>query len=208
MTIVEAQDQLELYLLEVEEKYLESHLGTLETPNDYMFDVKCYCILSHAAFEEFVENVCVTLLNETCDNFLSHQQYAYSTLCLLHFMGAAGEISDDTWADNQRLFDYFRQKLTEIKSDCSKYIIEKNHGVGLKYIKKLLIPLGIDIPQNPVWQNSLSQLANYRGGYAHTSKRKAITLSPEDAKKYVTDVYSMMIDIVKRVKNIRYFSIK
>lgn len=208
MTIVEAQDQLELYLLEVEEKYLDSHMGTMEPPSDYMFDVKCYCILCHAAFEEFVENVCITLLNETCDKFLAHQCYSYSTLCLLHFMGAVGEINDDTWADNQRLFDYFRNKLTAIKSECSKYIIEKNHGVGLKYMKKLLIPLGIDIPQNPVWQNSLSQLANYRGGYAHTSKRKASTLSPEDAKKYVIDVYSMMIDIEKRVKNIRYFSFK
>ena len=37
--IEDALNQLEFYLLEVEEKYLESHIGTIESPNEYMFDV-------------------------------------------------------------------------------------------------------------------------------------------------------------------------
>ena len=68
----------------------------------------------------------------------------------------------------------------------------------------MLIPLGIDIPQNPVQQNSLTQLAKFRGEYAHTSLRLAKTLSPEDAIKYVDDVHDMMIEIVTRAKKIQY----
>ena len=110
VSINDARNNLELYLLEVEEKYLKSHLNTTETPNEYLFDVKCYCILCHAAFEEFVENICIVILNELCDNYIKHQRISYSTLCLLHFNCNAGNINDDTWNDNQRLFDYFKNK--------------------------------------------------------------------------------------------------
>ena len=71
----------------------------------------------------------------------------------------------------------------------------------------MLIPLSIDIPQNPVQQNSLSQLAKYRGGYAHTSKRSANVLAPEDAMKYVYDVYDMMNEIANNARHIHFYSI-
>ena len=207
VSIKEAQDQLELYLLMIEEKYLKSHIGTMEQPSDYMFDVRSYCILCHAAFEEFVESICLKLTQEVYDNFINNQRISYSTLCLLHFEGEADVLNDDKWADNLRLFDYYRHKLDKIKSTFSKYIMEKNHGIGLKYLKKMLIPLSIDIPQDQVQQNSLLQLANYRGGYAHTSKRAAIGLSPEDAMKYVYDVYDMMKEIANNAKHIHFYSI-
>ncbi len=206
-TITDAQNQLELYLLEVEDKYLKSHLGSIESPNDYMFDVKSYCILCHAAFEEYMENICIVLLQEVWENFIFHQRYSYSTLCLLHFKGDAEDIDDENWGDNQRMFDYIKEKLKTIKNTYSIYLMSNNHGVSMKYLKKMLIPLGLDIPLNPIWQNSLTQLAKFRGGYAHTSKRVATTLSPEDANKYVYDVYDMMIDITSKARHIHYYSI-
>lgn len=207
VSLKDAQDQLELYLLEVEEKYLKPHIGTTEQPDDYMFDVKSYCILCHAAFEEFIENVCLVVLNEVVDNFENHQKLSYSTLCLLHFVSVREEINEDNWKDNQKLYDYFYKKLDKVKSEYSKFIMEKNHGVGLKYLKKMLIPIGIDIPQDPVQQNSLTQLANFRGGYAHTSLRVAKKLSPEDAIEYVYDVHKMMVEIANRARNVHYHSI-
>ncbi len=207
ITIIEAINQLELYLLEVEEKYIESHLGTIEAPNEYIFDVKSYCILCHAAFEECIENVCLRLLQEIVDNYVLHKNISYSTLCLLHFNSKAMELNDKQWKDNQRLFDHFTSELKRIKSAYSTYVKENNHGVDLKYLKKMLIPLGIDIPQNPLHQNSLSQLAKFRGGYAHTSSRAATTLSPEDAKNYVYDVYDMTIEIAAKARQIYYYGI-
>ena len=207
VNIIEAQKQLELYLLEVEEKYLHSHMGTMESPDDYMFDVRSYCLLCHAAFEEFIESVCISLLHEIYNNYINNQRISYSTMCLLNFEGEAEVLSDDKWANNQKLFDHIRKKLDKIKQTFSIYVMENNHGIGLKYLKKMLIPLGIDIPQDPVQQNSLSQLANYRGGYAHTSKRAASMLSPEDAQKYVYDVYNMMKDVATIARHIHFYSI-
>lgn len=205
--IEDALNQLEFYLLEVEEKYLESHIGTIESPNEYMFDVKSYCILCHAAFEEFVESVCLFLMNELSDNYINKQRISYSTLCLLHFEGNSEDVNENNWKDNQRLYDYFKNKLGNIKNSYSTFVMEKNHGVGLKYLKKLLVPIGIDIPQDPVQQNSLKQLADFRGGYAHTSRRVLTTLSPEDAKKYVYDVYNMMKGIANKARHVHYYSI-
>lgn len=207
VSIEDAKNQLELYLLEVEDKYLKSHLGTTETPKEYMFDVKSYCILCHAAFEEFIENLCLALLKEVYDNFKNQLRISYSTLCLLHFNSFGEEINEENWKDDQKLYDYLIDKLDKIKKEYSIYIREKNHGIGLKYLKKMLIPVGIDIPQDAVLQNSLTQLAQFRGGYAHTSNRVATTLSPEDAMNFVYDVYKMMMMIEKKAKRFSFYSI-
>ena len=125
VSIKEAQDQLELYLLMIEEKYLQSHIGTMEQPSDYMFDVRSYCILCHAAFEEFIESICLNLLQDVFDNFINNQRVSYSTLCLLHFQCEADELNDDNWADDQKLYDYIRNKLNKIKKTFSNYVMEK-----------------------------------------------------------------------------------
>ena len=54
INIEEALGKLELYILELEEKYIDSHQDPLENPDDYKFDIRSYCLLAHAAFEEFV----------------------------------------------------------------------------------------------------------------------------------------------------------
>lgn len=198
---------LEEYIVEVEIQYLDSHLHTIEQPDDYKYDIKTYCILCHAAFEEFIESVCICILKEIYDNFVNNQRISFSTMCLLHFMTNTSELNDTTWPNNQMLFDYFKNNIQKIKSDLSTFIIKNNHGINLKYLKKLLLPLGLNIPQDVILQNSLSQLANCRGGFAHTSNRSSKRLSPEDAKKYVDDVFAMMKNIALKARHIHYYSI-
>lgn len=48
---------LENHVLELLIRYIEPHKDPLQSPNDYDLDVHSFCILSHAAFEEFVEDV-------------------------------------------------------------------------------------------------------------------------------------------------------
>ena len=62
-------DKLELYLLELEDKYIDIHKDPFENPEEYKLDVRSYCVLSHAAFEEFVENICLFTLNEIEEKF-------------------------------------------------------------------------------------------------------------------------------------------
>lgn len=207
VNIQESLDKLELYLLELEDKYIDIHRDPLENPEAYKLDVRSYCVLSHAAFEEFVENVCLYALNEIEDKFVNTQRISYSTLCLLHFNGNNKTIDDDSWNDNDRIYDYLLAQLKSIKSVFSKYIVNQNHGVGVKYLKKLLIPLGLYTPLDIKHLTSLDNLTQYRGGYAHTSHRNIRSLAPEDAKIYIRDVYEIMIELADKTRKISYYSI-
>lgn len=207
VSIKESLDKLELYLLELEDKYIDVHKDPLESPEKYKLDVRSFCVLSHAAFEEFVENICLYTLNEIEEKFANTQRISYSTLCLLHFCGNIKTIDDDSWEDNDRVYDYLLKHLRCIKSDFSKYIMNQNHGVGLKYLKKLLVPLGLYMPLDVKHLTALNNLAQSRGGYAHTSHRNIRTLSPEDARTDVRDVYEIMSELVNKVNKISYYSI-
>lgn len=207
VNIQESLDKLKLYLSELEDKYIDIHRDPLENPEAYKLDVRSYCVLSHAAFEEFVENVCLYALNEIEDKFVNTQRISYSTLCLLHFNGNNKTIDDDSWNDNDRIYDYLLAQLKSIKSVFSKYIVNQNHGVGVKYLKKLLIPLGLYTPLDIKHLTSLDNLTQYRGGYAHTSHRNIRSLAPEDAKTYIRDVYEIMIELANKTRKISYYSI-
>lgn len=48
---------LENHIAELLIRYIDSHKDPMEHPSDYSLDVHSFCILSHAAFEEFIEDV-------------------------------------------------------------------------------------------------------------------------------------------------------
>ena len=76
-----------------------------------------------------------------------------------------------------------------------------------KYLKKLLVPLGLYTPIDIRLKPSLENLTKYRGGYAHSSHRNIRSLSPEDSRTYVRDVYEIMVELAKKSSNIFYYSI-
>lgn len=200
-------DQLEMYLLELEEKYINPHIDPLQTPKDYELDVRSFCVLAHAAFEEFIESICIYMLNEIETNFINNQRISYSSLCLLHFKGTDKDVDDDTWNDDDKIFDRLKSQIKDIKSSFSNYIMENNHGIRLKYLKKLLVPLGLNLPSDMKEVTSLNNLAKYRGTYAHTSHRKPLTVSPEDAWNCVSDVYGMCMKLADKARRVSYYSI-
>ena len=205
--VKESLDKLEMYLLELEDKYIDIHTDPLENPEMYKLDIRSFCVLSHAAFEEFVENICLYTLNEIEDKFVNTQRISYSTLCLLHFYGNSKTIDNESWNDDERIYDYLLAQIRSIKSDFSKYIMNQNHGVGLKYLKRLLVPLGLYAPLDIIFSSALDNLTQSRGGYAHTSHRNIRSLSPEDVKMYVRDVYDLMVELANKSRKISYYSI-
>lgn len=56
---------------------------------------------------------------------------------------------------------------------------------------KLLIPVGIDIPENLSLLNSLQKLAKYRGEYAHTKGDLTVILSAPDSANYIIDALQL-----------------
>lgn len=205
LTIEQEFITLQDYLLDIEIKYICPLEKKLLLDKADELDLRSYCVLSHAAFEEFAENMSLKVLDEITKNFANNKQISVGLIMLLHIKGSPEDIDKI-----DLLYDYILEKLKDIKSSFSKEIATNNHGVSLKYLKRMFIPIGIDIPNNSRLISSLDQLAKYRGDFAHkfSSKKIKTIPSPLDLVSYVSDITEMMGEIVRRVKSMHYFAYK
>ena len=83
--------------------------------------------------------------------------------------------------------------------------MSENHGIDIKYLRKLLLPVGIEFPKTTRVLNSLERLKNIRGIYAHSHKRKEDSISPEEALNIVYDVLEMVKIIKNKALNMSYY---
>lgn len=201
--------QLDGYLLEIEKKFITTHIAnSLATPVEYNLDVKSYCILCHAAFEEFIEFIALQTMSLAIKKYQQELKISKPLISLMHFKGNHGNYLDKdqknlTIDKIETAFDYTRKQLAEIKDVFSKDIFG-NHGISLKYMRNLLMPVSVDIPNDINWANSLERLANERGSYAHkyleSAGRVKQSIDPSTAKTIVSDCAALCEEIKNRAK--------
>lgn len=175
-------------------------------PEDFQYDVKAYCVLAHAAFEEYVEDLSLIALEEARQGWLK-KEFSAATVSLLMFYKASLEAIENEDEPQERVFDIVRMGI----DDCAKkhsQALSQNHGFSLKYLRRMLIPVGIDVPSSVKLTASLGELAEARGSYAHTRaarahygqwKRASRPMSPEKAKETVEDCLALCCEIGKKV---------
>lgn len=196
---------LEDHIAELLIRYIDTHKDPMEHPSDYSLDVHSFCILSHAAFEEFIEDVTLYSVDRIESEFKGNpRKFSYATLCLLHFDDHQKSINDESqWPD---IFnDYLLKRISERKSELSRYAMQENHGIDIKYLRKLLLPIGIEVPRDPNETSALAQLKSIRGAYAHSYARNPRPISPEDAEKIVYDVLNMVERIKDKAIHMSYY---
>lgn len=173
--------ELQETVASLETKFIQIHIPTKPdiTPVDYSLDVKAYCVLSHAALEDFFEKISLLLMEHlNLALYDKRRRIDRGLLIFLKTYGSEIKIEDET----RTTFEYLRESLDKAKRSFSDYV-HNNHGISAKkYLAQLMVPVGIDVPQDPNLLNSLDQLAQERGQYAHKGVVNKI-LSPEDAKK-------------------------
>jgi hypothetical protein len=188
------------YIAKLEARFVAIHIPTnpSDTPDKYELDVRAYCVLAHAAFEDFVERVALRVVNSAYDAWLTKRQINNVLLLLLAWSGQKLKIDDDDKNPETTCFDYLRPILEEAK-DAFARAIHNNHGVSKLYLRELLTPASINLSNDPNWQNALGKLAEGRGEYAHKGTVKKV-MSPEDSKKHVNDVLALCKDIRDKAK--------
>jgi hypothetical protein len=194
-------DETKTYVNRLENELLKKHLDNpLASPQDFDLDVKAFCVLCHAAFEEYIETTALKVMHAAVDGFILKHKISETLVCLLHFKstgkGYLEKLTDQVEAD--RIFDYIRKQLEEIKRQFSNEIAMQNHGTSVKYARQLLMPVAIDLPDDATLLNSLNSLAAERHLYAHKfldkgSVRKSI--EPEKAKTMVDDCIKIWDDL-------------
>jgi hypothetical protein len=183
------------YIKELAVKFIDKHLPADPSiePSAYAHDVKAFCVLSHAAFEEFIEQVVLAVSSHAVDRWLARKRVNDVILALLSWHGAKLKIDDDEGSPETKPFDYLRPLIVEAKAEFSRKV-HNNNGISIFYLRGLLIPVAIEIKQDVNLLNSLQKLAEGRGTYAHKGRVKTV-LAPEDARRHVQDVLDLCDDI-------------
>jgi len=190
-------EDLKSHLTGLEDKFIKTFLGvTTAEPDDYDLFVRAYCVLSHAALEEYLESVALYVMERSVEGFILKREVTDTLLTLTAYYGLKLEVDENESTAETKAFDKLRPLLEHAKTKFS-YSVHTNHGISIKYIRKLLCPIAVDIKQDPNLKNSLMQLAKERGTFAHhRSARKVI--SPEDAKNFVSDCLELCKDIKEK----------
>lgn len=176
----------------LEMKFIGPHLPVLPEidPATYNLDVRAYLLLSHAALEQFVEDLCLELVNRATDSWESNHHLSEPVLALIAFYSDSLTISDNERDPELTFFDHIRLGLEKAKATYSSYLKKKNNGVSVKYLRQMLLPVGLSVPTDPKWVGSLAQLASYRGDNAHKHRVTKVT-DPERAREWVQDCLQM-----------------
>src|SRR5262245_53883539 len=100
------------------DKYIPANPGN--SPDTYAHDVKAYCILAHAAFEEFIEGVALGLTDYATEQWRSQRKVSDVILALLCWHGEKMKIDDDENSTAVKPFDYLRLLVESAKISFCK----------------------------------------------------------------------------------------
>lgn len=175
-------------------------------PEAFEYEVKSFSLLSHAAFEEYVEAIS-ELMMQKIESDLMIKKTTLSTVCFLATYGIKLELPDDDETPDRSCFEHIRDAIGKAKGLHSS-TLKDNHGFSAKYMRKLLIPVGINMPKGPEME-SLRKLAEARGSFAHTVsklarygpyKRAKRPLTPEEVATAALDCRTICDGLRNRAK--------
>ncbi len=211
--------------------------------------VKAFCVLTHAALEEYFEKLTLKTINNAYKKYKSKffieeiptSKDELDSLNLLIFQLIKTLVLSSSYSvfskNNSEALKGHKSKLekvtelyksntslslqdvTELTKKTESYTkeilketitffdgyIRNNHGASLKYLLKLLIPAGIDIPES-LLLNSLQKLAEYRGSYAHTQGNLVQILSASDIVVYLIDTIKLCSSIEASICNFNVYA--
>lgn len=200
-------NELKVEIKKLKDKFLLPWLPAKpeDEPEQFEHDVKAYCVLTHAIFEEFVEELSLIAMEDAIDAW-KKKLPTKGTISLLCAYGACLSIPEKDDDEQEELFTQIRKELDETKTKHSN-VLSNNHGFSLKYLRKILTPVGLDIPTDIVLLESLKNLADARGSFAHTQAQKAQygkwkqakkPMTPEQADTAVNDCIDLCEKLVDR----------
>ena len=167
-------------------------------PDEYEHHVKAYCVLCHAVLEEYFEDVARAVMKRCIKEWMYLRKYTDTLVTLVSYYGQKLEIDHEGNTNETKVFNYLREIFDEVEDKFSKAIY-RNNGISLENLRNLLIPVAIDITDDANLKNSLSQLVDERGTYAHKGSKGA--LAPEYAKDYVDDCLELCEDVKAKAES-------
>nr|WP_312660629.1 HEPN domain-containing protein [Stenotrophomonas geniculata] len=193
MSVKNLQDVLDVELSSLHKRFIDRWVPVdpLFGPADFEHDVKAYCVLAHAAFEEFVEELSMLAMNSALLAW-NARKFSYGSIALLCGYKRTIEFVNSD-ADHQvGIRDQVDSGIAKSVSS-HHYAISQNHGFSRVYLRALFTPVGVDIPEDATLLQSLSELAEARGSFAHSRSNSAHFGKRKSAKRPMTPERAQMI---------------
>ncbi len=186
---------------EIESRFLVPHLGppTLANPSrKEILDVAAYVVLVHGVLEDFAEGLALWVLGKSVANWTRRKKTSRSMASLLFYQKVPPEDAPPV-----SVFDNIRTALDDAKVRMSK-VVNDNHGITLSHLRTLFMPLGVNVPADPVLTASLDLLVAMRHQWAHRDRRRAkVIKSAKDAQTTVADCLALAKKLSAEVASVR-----
>lgn len=133
---------------------------------------RAYIVLMHAEIESFLEAMAAAIVADSVQRFEAGRPNKVTLAALATYM----EANDGAVFDPESRIKLRTEKWKATSSDWAalchgqlKKVIGNNHGIREENIRKMFVPMGVDISQaDTVWLADLGDLAKRRGAVAHT----------------------------------------
>ncbi|MBA4210407.1 MAG: hypothetical protein C0454_12840, partial [Parvibaculum sp.] len=176
-------------------------------PDEWGHATKAFCVLAHAAFEDYVESLSLAVMHEAIGRWETKKELTRPLLTLVSFYQIRIRCEEDPEQDQLRVFDLLRMGIDEAKQAHSS-AIHNNHGFDTPYLRKVLTPVGIDSDAELRFAGSITKLCAARGTFAHTLEPGATysigksmsSTAPEDARKIVGDCMDFCAKLSERAE--------
>ncbi len=201
-------------------RFLKKHMNGTGSVEEFKLDTRSYCVLLHAALENFVEDVSLFVAKYS---FFLFKECGEVTIPLMFLLNGTKSY-DDRFVTNEDADDrdddssYIKQHVVEFIVDCEmrtimkwKNVITSNHGIKTKHLNSVLQSVGIHCDVEDENFSSWENFSSYRGSFAHLSEpylsdnssSSAIKeLSPEYAFKYGNECVDYSITIIEEARKI------
>ncbi len=196
---------LKANISQIQNQFLNRHLADpLVTDNEYRLDINAFCVLSHAYFEQYFEEISLNVCESIVDAYKHYKKVSIGTLMLMHLISTSKFPYKDGDTSLVNIDDYVIQDLNLSKVKLNKSL-KGNHGASLKYLKNILIPVGVDVPSHPIYMDSLNKLVSERGVFAHGNKQDGTIrrpYSPSQANSIINDCLELAEEINQLARRI------
>ena len=157
-----------------EAKRILSHVPNTYCDSTYHhLKVQSYVFLSHAAIEEYIEDIALYVLAESILKYKNNEHINKCLLSLIVFE-TVYQFDENTPRKSLKLevVENF-STFVHIAKKSHETEVGNNNGIKIENQKKLLLPIGVDLERVDLnLANSLDAFGAARGGIAHKFKTK------------------------------------
>lgn len=132
-------------------------------------DVRIFLLLAFAAFEEYVESLAKSALEEVCSKWERERVLLRPLANMLVFYRMKHGITKDSTSRHESSAPI--AACVEACKSRHSQVIWNSHGISMENIFQLFAPLGISMTKDPKFTGAANSLTKLRGEAAHRVSR-------------------------------------